>query len=232
MKKNAILQSNYIPWKGYFNLIDSVDEFIFYDEVQYTKNDWRNRNKIMTPAGPSWLTIPVMQTHLSQSINETKLLNEHWKKKHLGTIKQFYSGSDHYKDTIDLIAGLYADCHFEMLSEINRHFISGICNFLEIKTIFTASEKYGLIEGKTERLIDLVQKAGGTEYISGPAAKDYLNAELFKEAGIKLTWMDYAGYPEYPQRGPAFEHGVSVIDLILNTGADAKKYLQKGPLPQ
>jgi hypothetical protein len=194
--------------------------------MQYTKNDWRNRNKIKTQAGTQWLTIPVKQITLSQKINETKIADKRWKETHLKTIKQFYSKASCFKELFPFIESLYKTCESESLSEINYHFISSVCSFLQIKTKITWSHDYGLIQGKTERLVDLVLKAGGNEYISGPAAKEYIVSELFEEANIKLTWMDYSGYAEYPQLHRPFEHGVSIIDLILNTGPEARSFMK------
>ena len=229
-KKVAILQSNYIPWKGYFDIIGSVDEFIFYDEMQYTKNDWRNRNKIKSPQGAQWISIPIItKGHLTNGLKiiDAKVVNGKWAISHWNTIKQFYKKSPYFKQYADLFEKLYKDCEQEeLLCKINYKFIFAIIKILGIKTKISFSQDYGLIEGKTERLVDLVQKAGGTEYISGPAAKDYIKEELFKKAGIKLTWMDYSGYPEYPQLYPPFEHGVSILDLIFNCGDHSPDYMK------
>lgn len=226
MKKVAILQSNYIPWKGYFDLINSVDEFIIYDQMQYTKNDWRNRNKIKKANGLHWLTIPVKQGSLSQRIDETEVVDHKWVTSHLLTIKQFYSKAACFKESIHVLEELYNTCNFSRLSDINFHFMKGVCDYLGIKTKISWSHEYGLIEGKTERLVDLVLKVGGTEYLSGPAAKDYIQDDLFKEAGIKLTWMDYSNYPVYKQLYETFDHGVSIVDLILNVGSDSRSYMK------
>lgn len=229
-KKVAILQSNYIPWKGYFDIIDSVDEFIFYDEVQYTTRDWRNRNKIKTPKGLKWLSIPVFARgcqQLGQKISETKIQDYDCFQKHWKQICQFYKHTPYFQDYEDIFASLYQECANEkFLCKVNYKFINAICKILGIQTKLSSSRDYGLIEGKTERLVDLVLKAGGTEYLSGPAAKNYINEDLFEKAGIKLSWMDYSGYREYPQLYPPFEHGVSVLDLIFNTGKDAINYIR------
>lgn len=226
MKKVAILQSNYIPWKGYFDIINQVDEFIFYDDVQYTKNDWRNRNKIKTLNGPIWLTIPVRQENLSQKINETKVSQDNWAEKHWKSISLNYSKAanfDLYKSDLEKF---YSEIKTPYLSEINRSAIELLNSFLGIKTILTSSADYNLIEGKNERLIDLILQAGGTHYLSGPSAKDYIREDLFREANIEISWMDYSGYPEYDQLFPPFVHAVSVLDLILNAGKDAKKFMK------
>lgn len=229
-KKVAILQSNYIPWKGYFDIIASVDEFIFYDEMQYTTRDWRNRNKIKTQNGLKWLTIPVngkgCQTN-GLKISEAKISDNNWVTYHFQQIQLAYLKSPFFKEYKTVFQDLYTDCkNEELISNVNYKFILAINDLLGIKTKISFDKDYGLIDGKTERLVDLVQKAGGTEYLSGPAAKDYIDEKLFKEANIKLSWMDYSNYPEYPQLYPPFEHGVSILDLIFSCGPEARKYMK------
>lgn len=224
MKKIAILQSNYIPWKGYFDIIKKVDEFIFYDDVQYTKNDWRNRNKIKTPNGPAWITIPVRQESLNQKISETKVSQDNWAEKHWKTISLNYCKTPFFNEYKGRLEQFYSEIKTPYLSEINRTAIALMNSFLQIDTKLSLSTDYKLIEGKNERLVDLILQAGGTHYLSGPSAKDYIIESLFNEAGITIEWMDYSNYPEYPQMHPPFTHAVSVIDLIMNTGPEASKY--------
>jgi hypothetical protein len=159
-KKIAILQSNYIPWKGYFDLINSVDEFILYDEMQYTKNDWRNRNKIKTAQGTSWLTIAVRQEGLHQKINETFVFDTKWNIKHWRTLAQTYSKAPFFRDYKDELESLYSQDSLTNLSQINYQFINTICKLLGIKTKLSWSTDYELGEGKTERLVKLVKDAG------------------------------------------------------------------------
>lgn len=230
-KKIAILQSNYIPWKGYFDIINSVDEFIFYDEMQYTNRDWRSRNKIKTPNGVQWLSVPVTtKGHIinKMRIVDAKIVDKKWAMSHWNTIKQFYKNTPYFNQYRNTFEQLYAECANEdYLCNVNYKFIYAICAILGIKTKLSFCQDYGLIDGKTERLVDLVKKANGTEYLSGPAAKDYIDEKLFRDANIKLTWMDYSGYPEYPQLYPPFEHAVSVLDLIFNCGPNAMEYMQR-----
>lgn len=227
MKKVAILQSNYIPWKGYFDLIAAVDEFIIYDEMQYTKNDWRNRNRIKTQKGVEWLTIPVRVESLNQKINETFVFDNNWTKKHLSTIQTNYAKANCFKEVKDFIFNLYEEAgKTNNLSKINLLFIEGICNFLSIETKISHSTDYCLDEGKTERLISLCKQSQANVYLSGPSAKDYLKEYLFAENKIKLEWMDYSGYREYEQLYPPFEHGATILDLIFNEGKEAKFFLK------
>lgn len=205
-----------------------VDEFILYDDMQYTKRDWRNRNKIVTPDGLMWLTIPVdTKGKFYQKINETKISDMKWVDEHWKSIQYNYAKAKHFDEYADVIHGMYEQCrNEEYISKVNYIFLTGICKLLDIKTKITWSSDYELVDGKTERLVGLVKSAGGDYYLSGPAAKDYVVPELFEEAGIELDWMDYSGYKEYHQLGKEFEHGVSILDLIFNEGADAKKYLK------
>ena len=226
MKKIAILQSNYIPWKGYFDMINMVDEFILYDDVQYTKNDWRNRNQIKTSQGVKWITIPVRQTGLSQLIKETKVQDKRWRKKHWATISQTYAKAKYFKEYKDIFEKLYLGDDEEYLSQINYKFIMAINEILGIKTKIRWSSEFDYGEGQTEKLLKICQACDADIYISGPAAKDYFDEELFNKNNIQVEWMDYSGYPEYNQLHPPFEHGVSILDLIFNEGGNASKFMK------
>lgn len=225
--KVAILQSNYIPWKGYFDLMAKVDVFVIYDEVQYTKNDWRNRNKIMVNGKPQWITIPVRQNSLDQRIGETEVMLPNWYVKHWKTIQANYGRTSYFKEYGPKIEQLYEACSgVKLLSEINYIFLKGIAQMLDIQTEMKWSRDLNLKGDKNGRLIDAVKKCGGNGYISGPAAKGYLDEKRFEENGIEVEWMDYSGYKEYPQAGNEFEHGVSILDLIFNVGEASKNYMK------
>lgn len=229
MKKVAILQSNYIPWKGYFDIINLVDEFILYDDMQYTRRDWRNRNIIVKHGGGTqWLTIPVdVKGKYYQKINETRIADPSWAEDHWKALQMNYARAPFFALYRDRIRELYASCASEsFLSRVNYAFLTEICDLLGIQTRITWSSDYVLADGKTERLVQLVKDAGGDYYLSGPAAKDYIRPELFDAAGVTLDWMDYSGYPEYPQSASPFTHGVTVLDLLFNAGPDAPKYMK------
>ena len=226
-KKVAIVQSNYIPWKGYFDIINSVDEFILFDDMQYTRRDWRNRNRIKTQKGVEWLTIPIeVKGRYHQKIRETLIADPEWAKKHWATIVHNYSKAACFKDYKDFFEGLYLGGTEKYLSGANYRFIKAVCDMLGVKTQITWSMDYTVVGGKTKRLTSLCTQAHATQYISGPSAKSYIDEELFKKEGITLAYMDYSGYPEYRQLFPPFDHFVSVVDLILNEGLDAKKYMK------
>jgi hypothetical protein len=225
LKKIAISQSNYIAWKGYFDLINKVDEFILYDDAQYTKNDWRNRNKIKTPNGTQWLTIPVDSkgSHFSKII-EKKITDKNWAVKHWNQIKQNYIKAKNFKKYKNIFEELYLSCKEEFLSEINHKFIIAINQILGIKTKIRFSSEFKIYGDKTEKLINICKECNATVYVSGPAAKIYFDEELAKKENILVEWMNYDNYKEYDQLYPPFEHGVTILDLILN--ADATKFMK------
>lgn len=227
MKRVAILQSNYIPWKGYFDMIAAVDEFIIYDDMQYTRRDWRNRNQIKTPQGVQWLTIPVLvKGKYYQTIRETELDGVSWAAAHWKALVQNYRRAPHFAEISAWLEPLYLGASYTHLSPLNRTFLEAICSYLGIETRITNSWDYTLEEGKTERLVGLCSQAGGTEYISGPAARDYIDPKVFQDAGIQLTWFDYSGYPEYPQLWGEFSHGVTILDLLFNCGKETHRYMR------
>ena len=204
-----------------------MDEFILFDDMQYTRRDWRNRNKIKTPRGAEWLTIPVeCRGKYYQKIRETKISDCRWNKEHWKTIEYNYAKARHFREFHEFFKEMYLGGAGTMLSLVNHHFLSSICQLLGIRTKISWSMDYRLVEGKTERLVDLCRQAGATEYLSGPSAKNYIDATLFVRAGIGLRFMDYSGYPEYEQRFPPFDHQVSIIDPILNTGPSAQSFMR------
>jgi hypothetical protein len=225
MTKVAICQSNYIPWKGYFDIIALSDIFVIYDEVQYTKNDWRNRNIIKTHNGNQWLTIPVKFENLSQKICDTKIATTNWNKKHLNSLIVNYSKAPNFLDFKEILFELYETPGL-YLSDINLKFITSICSYLKIDTKIIDSRELNLIGDKNEKLIDACEKLSANTYISGPAAKEYINQDLFEQSKINLEWMDYTNYKEYSQLFEPFSHNVSIIDLLLNTGRNSRNFLK------
>lgn len=226
MKKVAIVQSNYIPWKGYFDMIASVDEFIIYDDMQFTRRDWRNRNLIKTPQGLHWLTVPVkVKGKYHQSIRETEIEGTDWVETHLKSLMANYARALHFAEVFALVEPAYRSGHTK-LSDLNRDLIERICAFLGIATRLTNSWNYALVDGKSERLADLCRQAGAQVYISGPAAREYLDETVFFKLGIEVHWFEYADYPAYPQLWGEFAHGVSILDLLFNCGRDAPRCMK------
>lgn len=235
MKTLVILQSNYIPWKGYFDLMHEADEFVLFDDRQFTRRDWRNRNQVKSEGGAQWMTIPVISKNkYFQRIDETEVADRAWASKHWRTLVHLYGDSPHFSSYADRIEALYrAAAEEQMLSRVNRLFLEGIGDALGLKTPLRWSSEFGDSEGKTARLVSLCLATGSDRYLSGPAARSYIDAEEFGRAGITLDFKSYDGYPEYPQRHPPFTHGVTVLDLLFNVGPNAPWYIwgwRDGPL--
>jgi hypothetical protein len=227
MTKVLITQSNYIPWKGYFDAINFVQEFVIYDDVQYTRRDWRNRNKIKTYLGPQWLSIPVeVKGKFHQKINETLISEKDWGRKHWQTIVHNYSKAQYFNDYRGIFENAYLSCAEQKLSEINYNFIKTICGILNIKSNIRWSDEFNVTGEKSERLVAICKLIGGTDYFTGPAAKSYIDEELFRESNINLHYLDYSGYPEYRQLHGKFDHYVTILDLIFNEGPNAAKFMK------
>lgn len=217
----AIIQSNYLPWKGYFDIIHDVDTFIFYDDVQYTHRDWRNRNRVKTPQGLVWLTVPVGSS-TDRRICDVRIEDPSWARKHWETLRHVYGRASHFERYAPLLREVYLERQWTHLSELNQHLVRRISeDCLGLRTRFRDSREWTLTGARQERILDLLRQAAATHYVSGPAARDYLTSEAFEAAGIVLTYKDYAGYPEYPQPYPPFEHAVTVLDVLFQLGPEA-----------
>ncbi|MBL8532555.1 MAG: WbqC family protein [Betaproteobacteria bacterium] len=224
-RRVAILQSNYVPWKGYFDIIHDVDLFIFYDDNQYTTADWRNRNQIKAAGGVDWISIPVGENR-KRLICDVTIPDSRWQAKHWRTITQNYGKCPYFDRYRDAMQEIYLGRTWLNLSELNQTLIRLISTeFLGISTQFADSRQYAAVGQKLDRLVDLVQKSGATTYVSGPSAKDYIVPERFHDIDVELRWKDYSGYPEYPQRFPPFAHGVTILDLLFNVGERAPWYI-------
>jgi hypothetical protein len=225
MKRISILQSNYIPWKGYFDIIGKSDIVVFYDDVQFTKNDWRNRNIIKSPNGLSWLSIPC-GSNIRRLICDVIINDLDWQKSHFDKIFWCYKSAPYFKYFKDFISEIYLNNQWTHLSEINQYIIKLISKeIFGFKTIFDDSRKYNLTLKGSGRVIELLKQLNATHYLSGPSGSNYLVESNFLNNNINLEYIDYSNYKEYPQLYPPFVHNVSVIDLIFNVGYDSKYYL-------
>lgn len=221
-RRVAILQSCYIPWKGYFDIIGSVDVFVIYDDVQYSKNHWHNRNLIKTQNGPKWLTIPVSKSEGAHPRIDKVTVARPFAAQHWRTITQTYARARHQLYTTALLEPLFDRvAGLSNLSEINVLLLREIAQALGINTEFVRSSDLRASGDRSARLLAIVQELGGATYLSGPSAKSYLDTGLFEAAGVEVEWMDYGGYPDYQQLHGPFEPAVSIVDLLMNEGAAA-----------
>jgi hypothetical protein len=224
----AILQPSYIPWRGYFDLIHEADVFVFYDDVQYDKHGWRNRNRIKTAQGPLWLTIPVLakgNVSTGVSVKDTAIAwKQDWPRKHLGSLRQSYGKAPFFKDYFPLFEALLEKKH-ELLAELTIETTIALAKALGIeKTKFLRSSELGIDGGKTERLVRITQHVGAERYLSGPSARDYIEPALFEAAGVALDYKVY-DYREYEQLHPPYDPGVSILDLLFMKGPESGRLI-------
>jgi hypothetical protein len=223
--KVGVIQSNYIPWRGYFDFIDAVDLFIFHDDLQYTKNDWRNRNRILTPDGLRWLTVPVHYRTVSQRIDEVQIdYRQNWSERHLYQLEANYRRAPFFQTYVHQFANIISQ-EFSNISELNVALCKWVMQVLEIPTPTLMSRELNVSGKKSERLIDLLTRVNGTTYLSGPSAAAYLDLGLFHSHGIQVDYKSY-DYPPYPQFRDGFCGDASILDLIFNTGPAARQYMK------
>jgi hypothetical protein len=229
----CIIQSNYIPWKGFFDLIGRCDEYVIFDGVQYARRHWHNRNRIKTANGVTWLTIPVAtRGRFEQPIDEVEIekagAGRHWAEKHWRALELAYRRAPFFEALASDVKDLYERAEkMTRLTEVNEMFLRRIAGLLGLETRFTRDTAYPSSGAGTERLLGIASAAGADRYLSGPSARDYFDEAMFGAAGIATEWMSYDGYPEYPQLHGDFEHAVTVLDLLFNTGPEAPRYLRR-----
>jgi hypothetical protein len=223
----CIIQSCYIPWKGFFDLIGRCDEYVIYDGAQYVKRHWHNRNRIKTANGVEWLSIPVItKGRFEQSIDQVEI-EKPWADKHWRAIELAYKRTPYFEQLAPTVRGWYETADKQArLTDVNAIFLHGIAKLLGLKTRIVRDDAYPAQGVKTERLLGIVRAAGADRYLSGPSARTYLDEALLASSGIATEWMSYNDYPEYPQLHGSFEHGVTAIDLLFNTGLEAPRFLK------
>lgn len=224
----VILQPSYIPWRGYFDQICRADLFIFYDDVQYDKHGWRNRNQIKTAQGKQWLTIPVHSAGATAGllIKDVRVdWSKPWAESHWKALKFAYARSPYFQRYTALLAQFY-ERRDPLLADFTIDFTIALARELGIHhtRFMRSSELTGITGEKTDRLIQILRTVGATHYISGPSARDYIQPEKFDQAGISLEYMEYH-YPEYPQLYPPYDPFVTILDLLFMTGPEALSYI-------
>jgi hypothetical protein len=226
-KRIAIVQSAYIPWKGFFDLVGRCDEYVILDGAQFVKRHWHNRNQIKTASGVHWLTIAVVtKSRFEQPIDEVEVVGA-WADKHWKSLEHAYRRAPHFETYAERVRRLYESLERErLLTRVNETLLRALLQMLGIDLKITRDRDYAPQGSRSERLVDLCLKANAKRYLSGPSARDYLDEGLFAEAGIRVEWMTYGPYPTYPQAGGAFVDTVSVLDVIFNTGTEARRYVQ------
>ncbi|MGY0572845.1 WbqC family protein [Bradyrhizobium sp. RDM12] len=224
----SIIQSCYIPWKGFFDLIGQCDEYVIYDRMQFVKRHWHNRNRIKTANGIEWLTIPVItKGRFSQPIDEV-LIEKPWAEKHWRALELAYRHAPFFDALAPRVQAWYERADKERrLTDINELFTREIAGLLSLRTRIVRDTAYPVDGAKTARLLAIAQAAGADSYLSGPSARAYLDEPLLAAGGVTAEWMRYDGYPQYPQLHGGFEHAVSVLDLLFHTGPEAPLFARR-----
>ena len=226
--KCAVIQPSYIPWRGYFDLIMKSDVFVFYDDVQYDKSGWRNRNRVKTPNGAVWLTIPVAakgNTATHMPINQARVVPAaDWMHKHWNTLKQSYGKAPYFSTYEPIIRPFYEES-VELLVDVTIPLTVALARALGIThTRFVRSSELSVSGVRTDRLIAVLRSVGATHYYSGPSARDYIEADKFEDAGIALEYVTYQ-YPPYPQLYPPYDEKVSILDTLFMLGPEAGDHI-------
>ena len=220
--KIGILQPGYLPWLGFFEQMHKSDVFVIYDDVQYDKESWRNRNRIKTANGVQWLTVPVMvrlETH--PLVHEVKIDNKtNWRKKHLSSIRQNYSKAPYFKEYIAVFEEAYLK-EWECLMDIDMYFILRLteCLGMENKKIVKSST-LNTTGDRIERLINICKLFNADTFYEGAAGRNYIDDADFAKHGIKVEYQDYK-HPVYKQLHGDFVPYLSVIDLLFNHGKES-----------
>ncbi len=224
-RRIAIVQSSYIPWRGYFAIVAQCDAFVFLDSVQFTRRDWRTRNRIKTPSGPLWLSIPVQQKgQYHAPIDAIEIAEPDWARKHLRGIAANYRRAPFFAEVFPSLEAAYAEAERErLLSAIDRALTAALCRLLDIRTPLLRDVdllERGVLDGldPTSRLAELAAATGATTYLSGPSAQSYLDVAAFAARGIAVDWMDYSRLPRYDQLWGDFDPALSIVDALLNLG--------------
>ena len=214
----VVLQPGYLPWLGYFDQMRRADIFVHLDDVQFDKHGWRNRNQVKGPKGASWLTVPILHSgRFGQSILDVEIDSRRdWQRKHVATLQQFYARAPFIKEIIPQLNPLL-EKPWNRLVDLDLAAIDWLALTLGISTPRFRSSELGITGERSERLLSLCHHFGATRYLSGSAARDYLDVDKFSKAGVEVQWHDYT-HPAYRQQHGSFVSYLSTIDLLLNEG--------------
>jgi len=219
----AILQPSYLPWLGFFEQMERCGKFVFLDDVQYTKNDWRNRNRIKTRQGVQWLTVPVT-FRFGQKINEIVLSNtEKWQKKHLQALRTSYGKSPFFHQYFPEIERIILKDHSKLI-DLTIELVLWIADILGLQSSTHFSSELAIQNNdRQERLIEICKKMDCDTFYEGSSGKDYIDIYLFKKHGITVIFQEYH-HPYYNQlwlQENGFISHLSIIDLMFNHGPDS-----------
>ncbi|MCY0150024.1 WbqC family protein [Hoeflea sp. G2-23] len=217
----VISQSMYFPWVGMLEQIRLADVFIHYDDVQFSKGSFSNRVQVKTPSGMTWMTVPLSDHRLGQTIEEVQLQPlPRWRDRHLDMLSSSLDGTAFAGEALDLARGVI-DGNHETVAALSRTSMLALSRYfgLDADTRFASASDFGIAGAGSERVLALVKAVGGTDYITGHGARNYLDHELFEAAGVSVSYMDYK-CAHYRQLHGTFTPFVTALDLVANCGQD------------
>ena len=217
-RRVVVLQPSYLPWLGYFDQLYRSDVFVLYDDVQYDKHGWRNRNRIKTPAGPQWLTVPVL-THGQGLLTNREVridARQPWGRRHLQALRANYAKAPAFGEVFERLEPVLSRCWTRLL-DVNVAGLEALTEILGIKREIRLSSELGIPGRRTERLVAICRALGADRYLTGDAARDYVDEAQFAANGIRLEYHRYQ-HPVYPQFHGDFVPYLSVVDLLMNSG--------------
>ena len=229
--KLVISQPMFFPWVGFFEQIRICDSYVHYNDVQYSKGGFTNRAQVKSPEGSKWLTVPLKNLHLGQTIDEVQINNQqNWRESHFELLRRCYETAPYYAEMIKLVKNIYNQ-DWKMLDDFSRASLITICDyfgFLERKNFINIKD-LNINGSSSERVLETALKLAADTYITGHGACKYLNHDIFEKTGVKVEYMDYKKTP-YPQLYGAFTPYVSVLDLIANVGKDGINWIHSGTI--
>jgi WbqC-like protein family len=223
----VVLQPGYLPWLGFFDQMHRSDVFVYYDDVQFDKHGWRNRNRIKTPAGALWLTVPVRHAGLGQPRIMDTLIDgsTSWARKHVRSIRQYYAKAPFLNRYLPEIEELL-ERPWAHLADLDIALAGVLAGWLSLEPTVHRASALGIAGDKSERLLNLCRHFGADRYLSGNAAQDYLEVDLFTRHGVAVEWQNYH-HPVYPQQHGQFMPFLSALDLLLNCGDESASILKR-----
>jgi hypothetical protein len=223
------MQPTYLPWSGYFNLIQAVDVFVFLDDVQFEHQSWQTRNAICVQGRRHQIVVPVARSPLATPIREIRVdPTSNWRKKHWGTLVSAYGRAPFGEDVLGFLAPYYESKSVELLSELNQQLVLGLCRLLGVSTRFVRSSDLGCEGSRSARLLNICGALGCASYLSPRGSAEYLADDRFEDNGrVVLEFQDYAPAP-YAQHGAKqFISHLSVVDVVANLGwSEAMRYVK------
>lgn len=219
----SIHQPEHLPWRGFVNKMIHTDLFILLDHVQYTKNNWQNRNKVIVSGKPSWLTVPVLTSgHLDKPFYEIEIdYKRNWQRKYLASIFLSYSKAPYFSDIYPSLENIISSSP-ALLVDLNISLINLFRSLLSITTPIIRSSSIHCSGSKSDLLLSICRSVQATEYLSGIGAKSYLNTSLFAEHNISLSFQSFS-----PQHYPSsiYDPHLSTIDLLFQHGPNSRLYI-------